>query len=135
MAGSSNSNEQVNNSIKSIVELTTRIDERVQLMMKKQEFLESKIEQHISSLNELNTDFKLLDSKSGKILQEEVVKLADNVSDIETRLKALEKDSENSNDNWKEIAKTVFNFIVQIIWVIVASYILYKLNIQAPSLP
>lgn len=135
MATSSNSNEQVNNSIKSIVELTTRIDERVQLMMKKQEFLENKIEDHIDYLNELKTDFKLLDSKSGKTLQEEVVRISEDMSSIDNRLKALEKDSENKNNNIKEVSKTVLNFIVQIIWVIVASYLLYKLNIQSPSLP
>ena len=135
MATSSNSNEQVNNSIKSIVELTTRIDERVQLMMKKQEFLENKIEDHIDYLNELKTDFKLLDSKSGKTLQEEVVRISDDIYSIDNRLKALEKDSENKNNNIKKVSKTVLNFIVQIIWVIVASYLLYKLNIQSPSIP
>ena len=135
MATSSNSNEQVNNSIKSIVELITRIDERVQLMMKKQEFLENKIEDHIDYLNELKTDFKLLDSKSGKTLQEEVVRISDDIYSIDNRLKALEKDSENKNNNIKEVSKTVLNFIVQIIWVIVASYLLYKLNIQSPSIP
>lgn len=135
MATSSNSNEQVNNSIKSIVELTTRIDERVQLMMKKQEFLENKIEDHIDDANELKTDFKLLDSKSGKTLQEEVVRISDDIYSIDNRLKALEKDSENKNNNIKEVSKTVLNFIVQIIWVIVASYLLYKLNIQSPSIP
>lgn len=135
MATSSNSNEQVNNSIKSIVELTTRIDERVQLMMKKQEFLENKIEDHIDYLNELKTDFKLLDSKSGKTLQEEVVRMSEDIYSIDNRLKALEKDSENKNNNIKEVSKTVLNFIVQIIWVIVASYLLYKLNIQSPSIP
>lgn len=135
MATSSNSNEQVNNSIKSIVELITRIDERVQLMMKKQEFLENKIEDHIDYLNELKTDFKLLDSKSGKTLQEEVVRISDDIYSIDNRLKALEKDSENKNNNIKKVSKTVLNFIVQIIWVIVASYLLYKLNIQSPSIP
>ena len=135
MATSSNSNEQVNNSIKSIVELITRIDERVQLMMKKQEFLENKIEDHIDDANELKTDFKLLDSKSGKTLQEEVVRISDDIYSIDNRLKALEKDSENKNNNIKKVSKTVLNFIVQIIWVIVASYLLYKLNIQSPSIP
>jgi len=135
VATSSNSNEQVNNSIKSIVELTTRIDERVQLMMKKQEFLENKIEDHIDDANELKTDFKLLDSKSSKTLQEEVVRISDDIYSIDNRLKALEKDSENKNNNIKKVSKTVLNFIVQIIWVIVASYLLYKLNIQSPSIP
>lgn len=135
MAGTSNSNEQFNNSIKSIVELTTRIDERVQLMMKKQEIVESKIEDHLEYFNELRTEFKLLDSKSGKSLQEEVAKLSHDVNKIKSDLDSLTKESDKLEGDWKYVVKGSLSFIVQIIWVVVASYLLYKLGIQSPSVP
>ena len=135
MAGTSNSNEQFNNSIKSIVELTTRIDERVQLMMKKQEIVESKIEDHLEYFNELKTEFKLLDSKSGKSLQEEVLRLSHEVNDIKSKLDAVTKESSKLEGDWKSVVKGTLSFIVQIIWVVVAAFILYKLGIQSPSVP
>lgn len=135
MAGTSNSNEQVNNSIKSIVELTTRIDERVQLMMKKQENFENKMEDHLEYFNELKTEFKLLDSKSGKSLQEEVLRLSQEVNDMKSKLDALTKESSKLEGDWKYVVKGSLSFIVQIIWVLLASYLLYKLGIQSPSVP
>lgn len=135
MAGTSNNTEQVNNSIKAIIELTTRIDERVQLMMKKQETFEGKIENHIEYLNELKIDLKLLDSKSGRTLQEEVLRISKEISEIKSKIDNLEKDSFNMGNNWKNIAKGVLSFVVQIIWVVIAAYILYKLGIQSPAIP
>lgn len=142
MAGTTNSNEQVNNSIKSIVELTTRIDERVQLMMKKQESFEDKIDGNIEHLNELKTEVKLLDSKSGKSLQEEVSNLAQEVSNlaqdfnrIKLKLERITEESDEKKNNWQAVAKGTLSFIVQIIWVVVASYLLYTLGIQSPSVP
>lgn len=135
MAGPSNNTEQVNNSIKSIIELTTRIDERVQLMMRKQDIFDDKLENTIITLNELKIDLKLLDSKSGITLQEEVSRTSKEISEIKNKLDNVEKVSNNTNNNWKEIAKGILTFVVQIIWVVIAAYILYKLGIQSPSVP
>lgn len=142
MNTTSNNTEQVNNSIKSIIELTTRIDERVQLMMKKQSILEGKIEYYTDSLNELKIDIKLLDSKSGITLQNEVHKCSEKInqiqsklSNLENKLDNLEKDSSEMENDWKNILKGVLSFVVQIIWVVMAAYILYKLGIQSPAVP
>ena len=135
MPGTSNNTEQVNNSIKSIIELTTRIDERVQLMMRKQDGLEEKLENHIEFLNELKIDLKLLDSKSGRTLQEEVSRISKEINEIKNKLDNVEKDSNNVNNNWKSVAKGTLTFVVQIIWVVIAAYILYKLGIQSPAVP
>lgn len=135
MPGTSNNTEQVNNSIKSIIELTTRIDERVQLVMRKQDGLEEKLENHIEFLNELKIDLKLLDSKSGRTLQEEVSRISKEINEIKNKLDNVEKDSNNVNNNWKSVAKGTLTFVVQIIWVVIAAYILYKLGIQSPAVP
>lgn len=142
MAVTTNSNEQVNNSIKSIIELTTRIDERVQLMMKKQESFEAKIDGNIQHLNELKTEVKLLDSKSGKSLQEEVSNLSEEVATlsqdfgrIKSKIERITEESNKKENNWQAVVKGALSFIVQIIWVVVASYLLYKLGIQSPSVP
>ena len=142
MAVTTNSNEQVNNSIKSIIELTTRIDERVQLMMKKQESFEAKIDGNKQHLNELKTEVKLLDSKSGKSLQEEVSNLSEegatlsqDFGRIKSKIERITEESNKKENNWQAVVKGALSFIVQIIWVVVASYLLYKLGIQSPSVP
>ena len=135
MPGTSNNTEQVNNSIKSIIELTTRIDERVQLVMRKQDGLEEKLENHIEFLNELKIDLKLLDSKSGRTLQEEVSRISKEINEIENKLDNVEKNFNNVSNDWKSITKGTLTFVVQIIWVVIAAYILYKLGIPSPAVP
>lgn len=127
---SSNSNEQVNNSIKSIIELTTRIDERVQAIMKKQDLLESKSNNQSDTLHTLNTDLLLLESISGKVLQEEVKKISNDIINIKSRLENLENKTNVQENKWK----TVVDFILKIIWILIIAYLLIKLGLQAPAI-
>jgi hypothetical protein len=127
---SSNSNEQVNNSIKSIIELTTRIDERVQAIMKKQDLLESKSNNQSDTLHTLNTDLVLLESISGKVLQEEVKKISNDIINIKSRLENVENKTNVQENKWK----TVVDFILKIIWILITAYLLIKLGLQAPAI-
>ena len=56
-------------------------------------------------------------------------------NEIKNKLDNVEKDSNNVNNNWKSVAKGTLTFVVQIIWVVIAAYILYKLGIQSPAVP
>lgn len=127
---SSNSNEQVNNSIKSIIELTTRIDERVQAIMKKQDLLESKSNNQSDTLHTLNTDLLLLESISGKVLQEEVKKISNDIINIKSRLENVENKTNVQENKWK----TVVDFILKIIWILITAYLLIKLGLQVPAI-
>jgi hypothetical protein len=127
---SSNSNEQVNNSIESIIELTTRIDERVQAIMKKQDLLESKSNNQSDTLHTLNTDLLLLESISGKVLQEEVKKISNDIINIKSRLENVENKTNVQENKWK----TVVDFILKIIWILITAYLLIKLGLQVPAI-
>ena len=126
---------QVQDSIKSVFELTTRVDERVQLMMKKQEDVERKIDGISSEMKELNTRVTVLESNNGKAavaqMATEVDRLKDNIGDMKLKIQTLESKTESSEGKWK----TVLNFGLQILWVVVAAYLLYRLGIQAPAVP
>jgi hypothetical protein len=89
-------------SIKSIDSLTTRIDERVQSLIKKQ----------------IKFD-------------EDVVNLHENIHKMELRLSTLENSNNKSDQRWKGVT----GFAVQLIWVILAAWLLYKLGIQSPDVP
>lgn len=126
---------QIQNSIKSIFELTTRVDERVQLMMKKQEDVEWKIDGISTEMKELSTRVTVLESNNGKAVaaavSTEVDRLKDTISDMKLKIQTLESKADSSEGKWK----TVLNFGLQILWVVVAAYLLYRLGIQAPEVP
>ena len=126
---------QVQDSIKSVFELTTRVDERVQLMMKKQDDVERKIDGISTEMKELNTRVTVLESNNGKALAAnvatEVDRLKDIIGDMKLKMQTLESRTDSSEGKWK----TVLYFGLQILWVVVAAYLLYRLGIQAPAVP
>lgn len=127
---------QVHESIKGVFEMTARIDERVQLMMKKQDDLDNKINSQMILYNQLSARVSVLESDSSmEILKSEVGRVQDcaneiktKLHDVEMKLQNVEGNSGRQEDRWK----VFFGFGVQIIWVVLAAYLLYKLGLQAP---
>jgi predicted nuclease with TOPRIM domain len=122
---------QVSESIRNVFELTTRIDERVQLMMKKQEELERKIDNAGTLSNAVNTRVSLLESKNNNHIESQLDQLNTTVNDLRSKVQELEGDTSRSGERWKQIMA----FAVQLVWVIVAAYVLYKLHLQSPAVP
>jgi len=123
---------QVSESIKSVFELSTRIDERVQLMMKKQEDLDRKIELQITHGNSLSNRISLLESndsrKDMESVREAIDELQESIHKLELQVQEVQGESGRSEDRWKGI----FSFIGQIVWVLLAAYMLYRLGLQGP---
>ena len=53
------------------------------------------------------------------------------LNETERRVSKLEDQYGVNNERWKSLA----NFMIQLIWVILAAYLLTKLNLQSPSVP
>jgi len=122
---------QVSESIKSVFELTTRVDERVQTIMKKQDEMERKIDSGITNQGLLSSRVSVLESKNGSLIKEDVEKIKDNLHELELQMQVVKTESQRSEGRWKTIA----SFGLQLVWVILAAYILYRLGIQAPAVP
>ena len=120
---------QVSDSIKSIYELTTRVDERQQLMMAKVEQLEKKIDSMMAEYRDLEGRIRVIESKDGGTADIGAIK--DMLHGHAVRLQALEISSKGQEGRWQNIV----GFVVQLIWVLLAAYLLYKLGIQAPAVP
>ncbi len=120
---------QVSDSIKSIYELTTRVDERQQLMMAKVEQLEKKIDSMIAESHDLEGRLRVIESKDGGTA--DIGSIKDMLHHHDVRLQALEISSKGHEGRWGYIV----SFVVQLIWVLLAAYLLYKLGIQAPAVP
>ncbi len=120
---------QVSESIKSVFELSTRIDERVQLMMKTQKGMEDKIDSMMHQQNDIDGRVMVLESKNGTLLQEDIDKLEENFHRLEMRIQIMEGQTNRQEGRWR----TILNFWFQILWVVLAAYILYKFNLQTPA--
>ena len=80
---------QVQESIQSIFELTTRVDERVQLMMKKQEDLEDKIDAQLKEINALAIRVTILESRNGVQMQNDIERIKDNIHQMDLKVSSL----------------------------------------------
>jgi len=88
--------------------------DKIKFLFKKTKELEEKHAQ-------IDTFVKILENKN-------IDKLNDNIHELEIRIKTVEISQKDHDQNWKSI----FNFVVQIIWVTMAAYILLKLGLQPP---
>ena len=64
-------------------------------------------------------------------LYNQIEKFTKQLNDIEKRLSKIEQEAGSFNDRWNSIA----GFIIQLVWVILAAYVLTKLNLQSPAIP
>ena len=147
---------QVSESIKNLFELSTRIDERVQAIMKKQDETDKKIESMNESISKMSTRLSVVEAKSPELYKKDIGTLFDRVHDTnlhlenlqnkcDTNIPIIQASDERSHQNLADIQqlqgqtqqnegrwKSAFGFIIQIVWVILAAYLLFKLGIQAP---
>lgn len=121
---------QVQESIKSIYDLTTRVDERVLLLMKKQEELERKLDEQLKSDHSLDTRVNSLERIRDERIPQ-LDKLKGDLHKIEIDMQAIKITQGGQEGRWK----TIVSFVVQIAWVILAAWLLVKLGLQAPAVP
>lgn len=119
---------QVTESIKSVFDLTSRIDERVKLIMKKQDEFDKKLDDRFADVNEIKTRLRLLEANSDEDVVDE---LKQNFHKAEVRMQAIEMTQGGAEGRWK----TFVNFAIQIAWVLLAAWLLLKLGLQAPAVP
>lgn len=121
-----NSTNPDSNNIRKIHDLACRIDERIKLVESTEEQLNKKIENQTEKQIELIKKIAIIESH-----QTDILKLHQEISQLDRRLSKIEIDHGNHSERWK----TVGSFIIQLIWVILAAYLLTKLNLQSPAVP
>jgi hypothetical protein len=120
------SSNQNSDNIRKLYDLACRMDERIKLVENTEEQLDKKLENQIERQIELIKKIAIIESH-----QSEVLKLHQEISQLDKRLSKIEIDHGNHSERWK----TVGAFIIQLIWVILAAYLLTKLNLQSPAVP
>lgn len=119
---------QISDSFNSLYELTTRVDERVKNLAKRQDDLEKKIDSMLFNGIDLESRMRIAESKYNS---KEVEDLETGFRELEKKVHSLEFASSGVQDRWKSIV----NFGIQLSWVITAAYLLYRLGLQPPAVP
>lgn len=120
----------VQESIKSIYDVTTRVDERVVLMMKNQENLERKLDEQLKKSHDLDSRITNVERVSDERFPQ-IDKLKNDVHKLEFELQAVKITQGGAEGRWK----TIINFSVQIAWVLLAAWLLTKIGLQPPAVP
>lgn len=122
---------QSSENIQKLFDLSTRIDERVKSIQSNQSNLEDRIESLIGSHNAAMQKIAVLESRDLKIFDAKLIELEKEASLFDKRLSSVESASGQSQDRWNKIMA----FVIQLVWVILAAWLLLKLNLQAPAVP
>ncbi len=128
---------QASDNIQKLFDLSTRIDERVKMIQSRQEIMDRRIDEIISIKNTLMQKIAVIESKEDAlgIYDEQTIDRIENIEkaliSVDKRLDSVEGKNEMSSDRWNKIA----TFVIQLVWVILAAYLLTKLHLQAPSVP
>ena len=126
---------QTSENIQKLFELSTRIDERVKSIQSKQDRIDHQINDVINQYIQLMQKIAVLEVLESRneesTVDAEILNCEKQIVEIDKRLSRLENEDGKKTEKWKGIV----NFIVQLVWIVIAAYILTKLNLQAPAVP
>lgn len=119
--------------IQKLFEAFNRIDERYKLVSLKQDQISDETKELFDKYIEILQKTTSHDSYDSEFvfLYNQIEKFTKQLNDIEKRLSKIEQEAGSFNDRWNSIA----GFIIQLVWVILAAYVLTKLNLQSPAIP
>lgn len=117
---------QILDSIKLLNDLTTRLDERVKIVVEKQGELQREVD-HLSALmNSVKERIAIVERNDDAINNIKV-----NHENYGYRIVKLETTASQSEGRWQKIT----NFAIQIVYVVVSCYLLWKLELGNISTP
>jgi uncharacterized protein (DUF3084 family) len=124
---------QASENIQKLFDLSTRIDERVKNIQNQHESLERRAEEIVRRQQEILQKTAVLESKETNkdLVAVKLDECEEAIIDIDKRISMLESENNRYGDRWNRIA----TFVIQLVWVILAAYLLTKLHLQAPAVP
>ena len=122
---------QVSESIKSLFDLTTRIDERVKHMQITQQEMQTKMDSQLKADYDMDGRLQVIESKVHSLNGSSSDEIKDRIRCMETEMALLKQVVSKSESRWEKIVKV----IVQLGWIVVAAYVLTQLGLQAPQVP
>lgn len=119
-------------SIQGIYELVTRIDERVNVLMKKHDELDSKIDDQKTVQQNIETRMTIFETQNPKDAligaSEQIGQLQSKLGEIQGRIQLVEISSQGSEQKWNKL----ISYVIQLGWLVLAGWLLYKLGLPTP---
>jgi len=122
---------QSSENIQKLFDLSTRIDERVKAIQSNQSSLETRISTLVESNYIVMQKIAVLESKDFRLFDTKITECEKENTVLDKRLIIVESSNGQSQDRWNKI----MSFVIQLVWVILAAWLLMKLNLQAPAVP
>jgi len=125
---------QTSENIQRLFDLSTRIDERVKSIQQKQIELDRQLEVGIAERKMFMQKLAVLESHSAPAISSLENKLNESCKEldaIDRRLIEVEHATSTNQDRWGKIS----SFVIQLIWIVIAAWLLFKLNLNAPPVP
>ena len=153
---------QVSDSIKSVFDLTSRIDERVKMLVERQNDVEERLDKFLEIQQTLSNRISIIETKDVSMVKTEVNVVRNDVADLSkkvaiiesqdyqieelkikvrelnTKLELLEIKSEGHGFNVQHNEKrwaTIFDFVFKLSFILLGGWLLYKLGLQSPPTP
>ena len=119
---------QVNDGMKSVIDMTSRIDERVKIIMEKQIESDRRLLTMMDHLNSLSARVTILESRDGAKLEAIIEANRQKVAELEKQVEILQLHQTSNGERWKNI----FNTGLQVITAVAVGYILWKMGLPSP---
>lgn len=119
---------QASENIQKLFDLSTRIDERVKTILGAQHDMDERVAGLHKNHIELMQKVAIMESKETAIKIHECEK---GLIAIDKRVSAVEGSSNQGQDRWNRMV----TFGIQLIWVVLAAWLLMKFNLQPPAVP
>ena len=142
--------------IKQIIDITSRVDERVKMIAEAQYQINNRLNHFIDEHNSLVARVHVIESKNGHktqelitVLDEKLMRNASRIEILETvgsqksqkvagefdLLKIRVKELEDHKQGLSDRAKAVLGYVWQAIFLIAMGYVLYRLGLPTPPVP
>ena len=134
------------NDLKIVLDITSRVDERVKVIKDAQQDLFDKIDAICEDIKNMESRISVIESsnntdKHNKLLAElhlldkretqSAMQVKIELESIKLIIQALEKEK----NSWLRIINSALGLLVHGMWVILVSYLLFKLGISNPPIP
>jgi chromosome segregation ATPase len=121
MADNDFGRSEITNSIKALQEADSKLMDRTRQLSRLISDLDKELCQVKEYKHELDARIRVLEAEDVDDLKQEVYRL-------ESKINAFETQHDDSKEKWR----VAINFIVQLVWVSMAAWLLLKLGLQAP---
>ena len=119
---------QASENIQKLFDLSTRIDERVKSIQENQKHLDQNIDELFASHNILTQKVVVLESKD---THHKIENLDSALNALDKRVASVESTSGQNQNRWEKIT----GFVIQLVWILLAAWLLTTLKLQAPAVP